>query len=440
MTPLVESEVLELKSKFGKSEDIGETACSFANTRGGAIYVGVADDGAIIGIEERELDEAQRSVSESIHAVQPYAPHEISVEEIDGRKVILVKVDKLPDKTMCSYKGRVFIRSGTVNRRLEGKALQDVLASRSIVHCDEMPSSAMIADVNPRMLSIYLQSRSPGFEFDSLRIADYLRSLRVVTEEERIRNAGVIFFAEEPRRYLPQLEIRLVRFKGSGRSEFIDTMVVSSPVPRCIDECLAFIRRNIQVGYQIEEVQRREVFEYPWVVLREAVINMVAHRDYCDRNSSQINIHDNRIEFINPGNLPRGLSLSELGGYAVHRNLLLYDLMRGGGLIEGMGTGIPRMRSEMTRAGLPEPIFEVLEDAFFRVTMFNRLGAAQRQVGTRGLLILQEMKRGPVRSSEMASLLKVSQTQAVDDLNQLVELRLAEKFGRGRGVRYRIRP
>ncbi|MEI6796771.1 MAG: RNA-binding domain-containing protein [Methanomassiliicoccales archaeon] len=437
MTPLVESEVLELKSKFGKSEDIGEAACAFANTRGGTIYGGVADDGMIIGIEERGSDEAQRSVSESIHAMQPYAPHEIRVEVIEGRKVILVKVDRLPDKTLCSYKGRVFIRSGTVNRRSERKALQDLLASRSIVHCDEMPSPAVIADVSSRMLSDYLRSRSPGFEFNTLKTADYLRSLQVVADEERIRNAGVIFFTEEPRRYLPQLEVRLVRFKGGGRSEFIDTMIVSSSVPRCIDECLAFIRRNIQVSYPIEDVQRREVFEYPWVVLREAVINMVAHRDYCDRNSSQINIHDNRIEFINPGDLPRGLSLSELGGYAVHRNLLLYDLMRGGGLIEGMGTGIPRMRSEMIRAGLPEPNFEVLEDAFFRVTLFNRMGEAQKQVGPRGNLILQEMKRGPVRSSELARLLKVSQTQVVDDLNQLVELKMAEKFGRGRGVRYR---
>lgn len=166
----------------------------------------------------------------------------------------------------------------------------------------------------------------------------------------------------------------MVRFKGTGRSEFIDTMVVSSSVPRCIEDCLAFIHRSIQVSYRIEDVQRREVFEHPWVVLREAVINPVALRDYRDRNSSQINIHDNRIEFINPGGLPRGLSLSELGGYAVHRNLLPYDLMRGGGLIEGMGAGIPRMRSEMSRAGLPEPNFEILEEAFFRVTLFNRLG------------------------------------------------------------------
>jgi ATP-dependent DNA helicase RecG len=435
---LAESEVLELKSRFGKSEDIGEAACAFANTHGGTIYIGVADDGKILGIEERGLDEAQRSVSESIYAVQPYVPHEILVEEIEGRKVIMVKVEALPDGTLCSYKGRVFIRSGTVNRRLEGMALQDVLAARFIVRCDELPSSASLVDVSAKLLSDYLRSRSPGFEFDQHKNVDYLRSLRVVSDEERLRNAGVIFFTEEPRRYLPQLEVRLVRFKGSGRSEFIDTMVVSSSVPRCIDECLAFIRRNIQVSYRIEGVQRTEDFEYPWVVLREAVINMIAHRDYCDRNSSQINIYDNRIEFINPGNLPKGLSLSELGGYAVHRNLLLYDLMRGGGLIEGMGTGIPRMRSEMTRAGLPQPTFEVLQDTFFRVTMFNRLGVAQGQVGPRGLLMLQEMKRGPVRSSEMASLLNVSQTQAVQDLNQLVELRLAEKYGKGRGVRYRL--
>lgn len=438
MASLVETEVLELKSRFGKVEDIGEVACAFANARGGTIYIGIADDGKVLGIGEEELDEAQRAVSESIYAVQPYVPHKILLETMEDKRVLLVKVERLPDNTLCSYKGRVFIRSGTVNRRLDGKALQDVLASRSIVRCDEVPSSAGIGDISQKMLSDYLRVRSPALEFNGSRVADHLRSLRIMAEGECIRNAGVMFFTEDPQQYLPQHEIRLVRFKGGGRSEFIDTLIVSSPLPRCIDECLAFIRRNIQVNYRIDGVQRTEVYEYPWLVLREAVINLIAHRDYCDRNSSQINIHDNRIEMINPGGLPKGLSFAELGAYAVHRNLLLYGLMRGGGLIEGMGTGIPRMRSEMAKHGLLEPTFEVLEDSFFRVTLFNRLGSAQKQMGPRGRRIMQEMNAGPVRSGELALLLNVSQTQMVEDLNLLIVLGLAERYGRGRGVRYRL--
>lgn len=138
-----------------------------------------------------------------MHAVQPYVSHEILVEEIECRRVIAVKVDRLPDETLCSYKGRAFIRSGTVNRRLEGRALQDVLASRFIVHCDELPSSVLIVDVSPRLLSEYLRSGSPGLEFNPLTVEAHLRSLRVVADAERPRNAGAIFFTEEPRRYLP---------------------------------------------------------------------------------------------------------------------------------------------------------------------------------------------------------------------------------------------
>jgi ATP-dependent DNA helicase RecG len=126
-----------------------------------------------------------------------------------------------------------------------------------------------------------------------------------------------------------------------------------------IDEALIFVERHLNLTYEIKELRRKEILEIPEFVLREAIINAVAHRDYFERGANvQIDIFDNRVEISNPGGLAKGLKPENFGKHSVTRNSLIATLLHRCNYVERAGTGIQRMREGMKEASLLEPTFE----------------------------------------------------------------------------------
>ena len=150
----------------------------------------------------------------------------------------------------------------------------------------------------------------------------------------------------------------------------------------------------------------------------------------------QINIFGNRLEIINPGTLPPGLTMKVLGGVSVQRNPLTYKLMRDIGLIEGLATGIPKMRSGMKKAGLPEPNFEEL-GSFFRVTLYNNATEETGMHGNRQKRAIAYLEKNPsINSKTYSKLAGISHPIAVSDLNDLVKKGILSKIGKTRGAYY----
>jgi ATP-dependent DNA helicase RecG len=135
-----------------------------------------------------------------------------------------------------------------------------------------------------------------------------------------------------------------------------------------IDEALIFVERHLNLAYEIRELRRKEILEIPEFVLREAIINAVAHRDYFERGANvQIDIFDNRVEISNPGGLAKGLKPENFGKHSVTRNALIASLLHRCNYVERAGTGIQRMREGMKEASLLEPTFEF--SGFFTVIL-----------------------------------------------------------------------
>jgi ATP-dependent DNA helicase RecG len=94
------------------------------------------------------------------------------------------------------------------------------------------------------------------------------------------------------------------------------------------------------------------------------------HRDYSITGTqASVEVYDDRVEVVNPGRLPKGLSVQNLGAVSIRRNELLADLFFRLHKVERVGMGIRKMKEGMTAAGLREPTFA--PDAFFRA-IFHR--------------------------------------------------------------------
>jgi len=434
----VESQGLEFKSKVENFRDISKTVCAFANAFGGRINIGISNDGKIVGVPDNEIDSIQQRLEGSIQQVSPVPFHKIIVEEKEGKEVVVAEIYQVGQGAFCTLGGIVYYRTGSTNSKLEGRTLQDYLINRHILSFDESRSQAKIQDIDINKLEEFLKKRSPEVKFDETKVSDYLinLSLAKMNGELWITNAALLFFAKEPSKFLPQNEVKLVRFRGNQPVDIIDSRFAESTILDNLKEAEEFIKKNTRTAFKIGKLEREEVPEYPDPVIREALVNALTHRDYFSRDAVQINIFDNRIEFINPGTLPSGLSMQLLGTLSVQRNPLTYRSMRDLGLVEGLATGIPRMRAAMKEAGLPEPMFEEL-GSFFRVTIFNKHKINATKITERQKRILAYLEKNPsITSKTYEKMIGISHPVAVADLNNLVTKKILKRIGKTRGAYY----
>ncbi len=436
-----ESQGLEFKRQVENFKEISKTGCAFANAFGGKILIGVANDGKTVGVPDDQIESIQQRCEGAIQQIQPNPLHKITIDKKDNKNIVSVEIYPIGNGAFCTFGGIVYYRAGSQNTKLEGRTLQDYLVKRQILFFDERVSEAKLKDLDSEKVKAFIQRRSPKVDEKEKDWKDHLHNLGASKQngETEIKNVGVLFFASDPARFIPQNEIRLVRFKGTDPVDILDSTFLNGTIPEMLKEAESFIKKNTKTPLKIEKLEREEGAEYPPAVIREALVNAVCHRDYFSRDAIQINVFDDRIEFTNPGNLPNGLTLDELGRLSVLRNPLIYKLLRDIGLIEGLATGIPRIRSTLKQAGFPKPGFEEL-GSFFRVIIYNKEWLDFSEIKERQKRALAYLeKNSALTSITYQKLARVSHPSAVSDLNDMVKRGLLRKVGKTRGAFYTLR-
>ncbi len=431
-----EGQELEFKRSVRNFNDIGQTACAFANTSGGEILIGVDDQGNSIGLDESRLDDLRLRLSGAIQCVSPTPIHNVQIDKAEGKSIITVRIKALATDAFCTHNGLLYTRSGSSNLRMDGPALMQFLADRQLLRYDFRTNDESLKDIDEKKVRDYLLKRSPGVVPDQFDLRDVLFNLKLATIRGDLRNAAVLMFSNNPRRAVPQSEIRLVRFAGREPVRILDRLYADGTILDNLSTAEAFIFRNIKVGLKVEGMISQEVPEYPVAAIRELLINAVVHRDYFDCNGVQVSIFDDRIEIVNPGQLLPGLSISALGSISIQRNPLLYGLLRELRIVEGMATGIPRIRSAMMEAGLPDPRFEEIA-GFFKATLLNSSARELNPITDRQKRALQAIQeKGKITTGEVSFMMSVSVPTAYNDLQALERAGYVVRKGKGRGSYY----
>jgi len=305
-----------------------------------------------------------------------------------------------------------------------------------VLRYDSRLSTEGIDDLDEPKVRDYVRQRSPSSDLSNAPLVKVLFNLGLADMEGRIRNAAVLMFSKWPQRAVPQSEVRLARFAGRERVRVLDSQFVNGTVLDNLAAAESFIMRNIRVGHRIEGMLRKDVPEYPTAAIRELLINALVHRDYFDCNAVQVSIFEDRLEITNPGKLFPGMSFDDLGSLSVQRNPLLYGLLRELRLVEGMATGIPKVRASMMDAGLPEPLFEGV-GGFFRATL---LGPSSRElpvISERQKRVLRMVEeKGEITTGEVSFTFSVSAPTAYNDLQALERAGYVVRKGKGRGSHY----
>jgi predicted HTH transcriptional regulator len=306
----------------------------------------------------------------------------------------------------------------------------------------------------------FLENRAIKLKVDvpKISIKDFLvKTLKVVKKEDgRLNptNACLLFFGKNPSEYIPHNEIRIARFRGVTRMEFIDSKEIKGPIYKMLDEVELFFKRDTRLASKVVEFKRVDIPEYPYEAIREAVINAIAHRDYTYRWSPiMFSIFDDRIEVSSPGSLLPGLNIRNLEGHHATRNKVICDVFHETKDMEKFGTGIGKMKRLMKEHGLSKPEFK--EEGYFFVVKFygpqekildlvtsipkerqvdlRELGLNNRQIEALRLMVNEKKK---ITTKEYCQRFSVSRNTAYLDLSELVKKDMSLPRGRGRSLYY----
>lgn len=172
----------------------------------------------------------------------------------------------------------------------------------------------------------------------------------------------VLLFGLDPQRFVGSAEIKCAHFHGTRVTKPIPFyQTYKGTVFDLVDQAVDFVlsKINLAVGTRAKSAQAPVAYEMPPEVIREAVVNAVAHRDYTSNGSVQVMLFADRLEVWNPGTLPPSLSLEQLRRPhgSVPGNPLLAEPLYLTKYIERMGTGTGDMIERCRKVGLPEPEF-----------------------------------------------------------------------------------
>ncbi|MBI4147951.1 putative DNA binding domain-containing protein [Candidatus Woesearchaeota archaeon] len=421
------------------SKDVGKTICAFANTSGGLLLIGAEDNGAIIGVPSQKLDEIQQHIYHSQQECNPPPVCSILPVNTENGKVLVVKVPKI-GSGVCYYKNEIYVRVGTTDHKIAGPAIEDFLKKKQVLCFEDELSEANLADLDVEKIKQYIAKRNPAIPFEEGKLQSILCTLRVavVNGEFHLKKSAVLLFAKEPTKFIPQHQVKPACFKGTIAANIIATITLSGTLIENINQSLQFITKNIKTAYKIEKLEREEIPEYPLIALREAVINAIVHRDYYSPAAIQVNIFDDRIEIANPGALPRELKVQDLPflGLGIPRNPTLYRLLSDVNVVEGLGTGFPRMFNAMRNAGLPDPRPEDL-GTIFKLTFYNKFPTVKGGLNERQQRAIGYIKEHKViTANKYVELYNISKPTAIADLAGLVKEGIVCKIGKGKATRY----
>ena len=350
---LQEGEGVMLEYKESLASSFARELVAFANTAGGKILLGVRDDGTVKGIVD--TNELRARIQDIARNCDP--PVKILTRRIGDVTVVTVREsDAKP--VQCSE--GFFLRQGAVTQKLSRAEIRDLFQQAGAIRFDQSICSRFRypEDFHPDKFAEWLRkskiSRNASVEDILVNIEAAERSGGKLL----FRNAGVLFFAREPRRFFNQAYVTCLLFKGSVKVHVLDRKDFDGGIVGDIEDSLRFIERNTRTAYKIEKLQREDIPEYPMDALREAVTNAVMHRDwFIDGANVFVEIFADRIEISSPGGLAKGMSMEDLGHKSVRRNPLIADLLHRIAFIEKAGTGIKRMLDGAREQGYPEPEF-----------------------------------------------------------------------------------
>lgn len=442
-----ESETVELKEVV--VDDIKKEIIAFANCDGGKLYIGVRDDGTVIGLDN--ADSVSLQISNMVRdAIKPditmFLHYETIVE--NGKNVVVVDIQRGTDRPYYLAKKGMRPEGVYVRQGYSSVPATDTAIRRMIKETDGDRFEAM------RCLNQDLTFEATKKEFE-LRKTDFgpqqMRTLKLIDQDGLYSNLALLLSDQCVH------TIKVAVFQGTDQTIFKDRREFTGSLMQQMNEVYDFIDFRNQTRATIEKLYRVDVRDYPEVAVREALLNLLVHRDYSFSASAFISIYEDRIEFVSIGGLMPGIDLEDvMVGISVCRNQDLANVFYRLHLIEAYGTGMGKIMKAYESMQV-KPVIETTKNAFKIIlpninakyetenaTVKTKSGTpvtvhTEKKLSDEEEKILEyARKHGAITKNDVIGLLEVSASTAARVIRKMVKTNLLEQKGKARNTHYTI--
>ncbi|HBY57386.1 MAG TPA: transcriptional regulator [Candidatus Atribacteria bacterium] len=435
-----ESENIEYKSNW--NDDYLKVISAFANTKGGELIIGVDDNKNISGIinARKLLVDLPNKIKDKLGIIPA-----VKIEKKKGKEIIIVKTEL--SSVPISYDGRYYMRSGSTTQQLQGQQLTDFLIRKSGKTWDEfIEAQASFDDIDietVQQFKKYAVDRIPSIVKET-NIKTLINKLGLI-ENDRLKRAAILLFGKNPQKFYIPAIVKIGKFLTE--TEILSSDLIRGNLFEQLEKTLETLRTKYLISeIKYEGIHRRDILEYPYESLREAIINALIHRDYLGTSNIQIRVYSDKLIIMNEGKLPPEVPVEKLKTKHLSkpRNTLLAEVFYFAGFIESWGRGTIKIVENCVEQELPEPDF-IEEFGTMNVIFYKdkwteknleKMGLNERQIKA----VMYVKEKGKITNEEYQKLAGVSKPTATRHLSQLVNLLLFEQIGMtGKGTFYRIK-
>ena len=450
-----------LRTVTGKTadwDDVARACVCFANGAGGRLLIGIEDGEALPPpgqvVPSDLLDRLRKRISELTVNVQALP----SVQRgANGGEFIELVVDRSPS-VASTRDGRYFLRVGDACQPVLGDDVLRLANERPGRPWEAMESGAARGAVDADKLARFLDGiRASDRVKDSVKEkgADELLAHYGLAQGGTLTRLGVLLLGgTADRRALGTAPlVQAIKYDEQGQkiNKWVWDDCALSPV-----ELVDAVWREVpdfRESYEVAEgLYRRSVPAYDEKVVRELLVNALVHRPYTQQGDIYLNLHPERLEVVNPGRLPLGVTPRNMLHASRRRNEGLARVFHDLGLMEREGSGFDLIYDRLLSQGRPAPVPEEGTD-WVKVTIQRRIvkpevmrlmaeaderfQLTQRERITLGALAQTE----GMTARELAALLETEGADALAPwLGRLPELGLVQSAGRTKGTRYFVDP
>ena len=447
-----ESTTLEFKKSTGELREAMAALSGMLNAAGsGKVIFGVTDDGTLVGQDfaERTLED----IANESRKLEPKA--EVTTTRLDlpsGRTVVVVEARSAGSEPI-TFDGRPYLRVDRTTQRMSRGEFDQRVADRLLARkpWDGWPVQGWtVEDLDATEIQHAVRDAVATkrlFGAPDERPEQVLRRFDLLSGDGLAR-AAVILFGENDRVTFPIGQLRLARFAGTTKSEFLDNRQYDGNAFHLLEVAERFLREGVPVASRFVpgQMARIDIPKYPPLAVREALINGLIHRDYSVGGGAvSVAIFDDRLEVWSTGTLPPGMTVEKLKGTheSMPRNPLVATVFHRRGLIERWGRGTNKIIEECERAGCPEPDFEETGLSVvvrFRPAEAPKVRARPPVLGPRAAKIVQIVSRGPLGAPDLLRELAedVTLRSLQTNLRALREAGRIVAVGKGRATVYQL--
>lgn len=450
-----------LREITGKSADWNEVAkdcVAFSNAQGGVIDYGIEDDADAPPANQKVSEDIAINLENKISGktLNVSAHAEILTHENGGQYIRLHIARGTSSASTTS--GKYFTRISDNSVPLTGDDITRLSAEKGYYRWEDEESKWSWKDADKeklKMLLQHLRSSNRVSEFvrqkEDKELLDYY--FLTVEESDKMTNLGVLFIGTQSQRgrLMNAPVVQCIQFDQYGDKvwKYLIDDFTKNP-----QEIIEAIWKNVPVWRESNEISdglfRKEIPAYDEAVVRELTCNALVHRPYTVRGDIFINIHPDRIEVVNPGALPLGVTPQNILHKTVKRNEHFANLCYALQMMEREGSGYDKMYEVLLSNGKQIPKVEEGDD-YVKAIVGRRIISQEAIKVIRYALQVAELRQKQIiclgliaqhESLSAADLIKLLNLKNRNELSpwfdKLVEESIVETSGRNRGKEYRV--